>query len=642
MGLFSSSPAEKEIYKYVGGLFLRSYFNELLKSNNLFKAIPGESDYYIGNSIQKILEYKTKRNKIKVSEIESELYLLLKKARYLKKRNELFSIKTCPTCQKQIYNSVCTSCGFNLLDNHEFDYDELKKIQIFFPSNSRSPYSKYKSNNHVYVDKDEKRNNNKPIAKNTNPVHVTVVENTKTVSTNKKPIVNNTKMWGDDSNKIPLKFKDYTIDAKFDCVNCEEHTRFKLTKSSFLFDNEVHYCTSCGLTLEKSGNEYKFVDGASNNKHIQSYKNQKFTMNEWKRIAKGGLSDKEIEMKEKHEKGMNAYKSGIDLFKKGIYDKSHSQFSTAKSNLDVSSIEHSLATIYCSAFDLVSFNKYLAENPENFHRPTLKSVNFHVGMETMQFNPGTLRALNKDRYDELIMAINFITETLLEIPKNNYCGLKFITHKEKSVAELWKKIAKYTLSIKENSKIYVLIGCLRTKDDSYEDPEPCFKKAIRRAANNDPSVYITIGDFYSDEMNYFSKAAYYYTKAISFPSMQTSENYKALGSFYGLDGYHEDAVYYFNKGIECPDADFDIYGRKAQSLVQLGRYEEADECFDEFFKRIDIELKANPTDINLLRAKAVTLASIGEKREALDVFLKIEKINPNAEFLKEDLMRLGI
>jgi tetratricopeptide (TPR) repeat protein len=73
----------------------------------------------------------------------------------------------------------------------------------------------------------------------------------------------------------------------------------------------------------------------------------------------------------------------------------------------------------------------------------------------------------------------------------------------------------------------------------------------------------------------------------------------------------------------------------------LGRYEEADECFDEFFRRIDMEIKANPRDINLLRAKAVTLASIGERREALDLFLKIEQINPNAEFLEEDLRRLG-
>ena len=129
---------------------------------------------------------------------------------------------------------------------------------------------------------------------------------------------------------------------------------------------------------------------------------------------------------------------------------------------------------------------------------------------------------------------------------------------------------------------------------------------------------------------------------MSFDSMKTAENYKALGSFYGLDGYHEDAVYYFDKGIECPDADFDIYGRKAQSLVQLGRFEEADECFDEFFRLIDIEIKANPRDINLLRAKVVTLASVGERREALDIFLKIEQINPNAEFLQEDLMRLGL
>ena len=84
-----------------------------------------------------------------------------------------------------------------------------------------------------------------------------------------------------------------------------------------------------------------------------------------------------------------------------------------------------------------------------------------------------------------------------------------------------------------------------------------------------------------------------------------------------------------------------MFGRKAHSLLKLGEYDEAQECFDEFFRRIDIAIQKNPRDIELLRAKAVTLSSIGRKREALDTFLKIEEIDPNADFLKLDLIRLG-
>ena len=638
MGLFgSSSPAEKEIKKYVGGFILKSDFRDLLKANGLYDIFPSEGSEYMGICIRRILEYKTSRNKVKVSDVEKELYLLLRKAIYLKNRKELFVIKTCPKCNKKLDFSACPTCGFNFIDNHKIDYDELKQIQISFPHDSRSPYRKVKANDLGYIDNDAK-NNYQPHIRNKKKTLVNYKNTNKSSSKSKQK--NNSK--SKNNAKVPPQFKNYEIKSKLICCNCNKKTVLKLIRPGLFSDKEVRYCPNCGLTLEKSGDKFKLTKWPSTNKNLELHHNQRLTWNEWKRIGKGGKSDKENEETEKLKNGEEAYAKGIQLFKKGNRNESHRQFSAAKSNLPVSSVERSIASIYCSAFDLVNFNKYLADNPENFHRPTLKSANYHIGMELMNFNPIALQRLSTDRYNELIMVIDFIIETLLEIPKNNYYNLNFFTHKEKSVAELWKKIAKYTLKIKENSRIYYLIGCLRTKDGSYEDPEPCFKKAVRRASNNDPHIYIEIGDFYSDEMQYFSKAAYYYTKAMRFDSMRTAENYKALGSFYGLDGYHEDAVHYFDKGIECPDADFDIYGRKAQSLLQLGRFEEADECFDEFFRLIDIEIKANPRDINLLRAKAVTLASVGEKRKALDIFLKIEEINPNAEFLEDDLRRLGI
>ncbi len=240
-----------------------------------------------------------------------------------------------------------------------------------------------------------------------------------------------------------------------------------------------------------------------------------------------------------------------------------------------------------------------------------------------------------------MMANDLLVKTLLKIPENKYYDLSSYNTKDRDIGKKWVKIAKFSLEIKENPELYLVIGFIKGKLN-IGDSEDCFKKAIEMSENKKPEFYVRIGDFYGDELKDYRKGIYYYTKVIKFPNMRNYENYAGLGALYGLKGDHENAVYYFDKAIECPDIHFNVYGLKAQSLMQLEEYDEADICFEEYLRRIDLEIESNPRDIDLLRAKAVTLASMGKKREALDVFLKIEEINPNADFLKDDLRRFRL
>lgn len=140
MGLFSSTPEEKEIYKYAGGFLLRSFFTELLKLNGLYDIVNRESSEYIGRLIQKCLEIKTKRKEITVSQIEAEFYLLIKKAIYIRNNKGRFFVEFCPKCHKQLNFSSCDSCGFNIIDDYDINLTLLKSIDIKLPDNPRSPY----------------------------------------------------------------------------------------------------------------------------------------------------------------------------------------------------------------------------------------------------------------------------------------------------------------------------------------------------------------------------------------------------------------------------------------------------------------------------------------------------------------------
>lgn len=609
MGLLSSSPAEKEIYKFVGGFFLRSFFTELLRLNDLY-----EKRINIGTSIQKHLEEKTKSGELDVRDIESELYLLLKKAIYLNKldviNNDMakgFSKGECPKCHRRMYNMKC-SCGYDFFK--KVDDDEVLNIKIRFPTDSRSPYNTRKANNledykHKKIDREIKLNNEKKIMK-----------------------------------KVPDKYKQYSILNEGTCFNCNDKTSYlELHKDGFLSINQVFYCTKCKMALEQFGDEYKLAIAPNNNKHMQSYKDQTLTMSEWKEIAKGGLSNKEIEHENDHKEGLKTYEEGVNLFRKGNYKDSKIKFNFAKSKLSYSSMEHELSTIFCCALDLVSLNESLEKG--KYHKRSFKSLNFNFNMALNSLYSSTQR-LEYFNFEHLRMANGLIKQTLLKIPENNFYNLNFRDYDQKDIAESWKKIAETSLKIDDDYKLDVLIGMIEGQLHTRGlDDEPYFDKAIKKAGNKDPEIYITIGKYYADECHRFRQAIFYFTKALQFPNMKTYENYITLGSLYGLDNNHEDAIYFFDKAIECEGVDFDVFGRKAHSLLKLGEYDEAQECFDEFFRRIDIAIQKNPRDIELLRAKAVTLSSIGRKREALDTFLKIEEIDPNADFLKLDLIRLG-
>lgn len=94
--------------------------------------------------------------------------------------------------------------------------------------------------------------------------------------------------------QIPLKYKGYSLIEEVQCFNCNQHNFIHLNKKSLLSDKWVYFCTNCGLTLEKHGNEFKLVDISDKTSRIWDlYKLKTLTISEWERIVNGGLSDKD-------------------------------------------------------------------------------------------------------------------------------------------------------------------------------------------------------------------------------------------------------------------------------------------------------------------------------------------------------------
>lgn len=123
-------------------------------------------------------------------------------------------------------------------------------------------------------------------------------------NTNNNPQLNNNRN-SEPSNdqsslSVPQKYESYEITDETQCIYCKQNSFIHLNKKSFLSDKWVYFCTNCGLTLEKHWNQFKLIDISNKDSRIwQLYNNQTLNKEEWERIADGGLSDKEIEERDK-------------------------------------------------------------------------------------------------------------------------------------------------------------------------------------------------------------------------------------------------------------------------------------------------------------------------------------------------------
>ena len=118
---------------------------------------------------------------------------------------------------------------------------------------------------------------------------------------------------------------------------------------------------------------------------------------------------------------------------------------------------------------------------------------------------------------------------------------------------------------------------------------------------------------------------------------------KMKGDIYGRLGFHDKAVEYFDLVLKTQDPDFRVLGYKGRSLIELGRLQEAENCLKQMYIFLEDEISRDPRNIYLIREKAVTLAQLGRKRDALKCYDEILRINPNAPFVEQDkqnIMRL--
>lgn len=115
---------------------------------------------------------------------------------------------------------------------------------------------------------------------------------------------------------------------------------------------------------------------------------------------------------------------------------------------------------------------------------------------------------------------------------------------------------------------------------------------------------------------------------------------KMKGDIYGRLGFHDKAVEYFDLVLKSKDPDFRVLGYKGRSLIELGRIKEAENCLKQMYIFLEDEISRDPRNIYLIREKAVTLAQLGRKRDALKCYDEILRIDPTAPFVEQDKINL--
>ena len=115
---------------------------------------------------------------------------------------------------------------------------------------------------------------------------------------------------------------------------------------------------------------------------------------------------------------------------------------------------------------------------------------------------------------------------------------------------------------------------------------------------------------------------------------------KMKGDIYGRLGFHDKAVECFDAVLKTKNPDFRVLGYKGRSLLELGRIQEAENCLKQMYIFLEDEISRDPRNIYLIREKAVTLAQLGRKRDALKCYDEILRIDPSAPFVEQDKQNL--
>lgn len=115
---------------------------------------------------------------------------------------------------------------------------------------------------------------------------------------------------------------------------------------------------------------------------------------------------------------------------------------------------------------------------------------------------------------------------------------------------------------------------------------------------------------------------------------------KMKGDIYGRLGFHDKAVECFDAVLKTKDPDFRVLGYKGRSLLELGRIQEAENCLKQMYIFLEDEISRDPRNIYLIREKAVTLAQLGRKRDALKCYDEILRIDPSAPFVEQDKINI--
>ena len=171
MGLFGKKSEEEELVnKLVGGFLLSGEFRDLAKLNGLYKKVDDNNeDIAICEDIKIILKEKVKNDEMSLDEIELYFYYIFKQAMYID-QNLFFKEGYCNICTKDMEDDkyhifACPRCGKDFFDSYIIDYDDLDKLEIKFPNDSKSPYRDLGDDLSKYIQKHKPQSNYEKIKK---------------------------------------------------------------------------------------------------------------------------------------------------------------------------------------------------------------------------------------------------------------------------------------------------------------------------------------------------------------------------------------------------------------------------------------------------------------------------------------------
>ena len=192
---------------------------------------------------------------------------------------------------------------------------------------------------------------------------------------------------------------------------------------------------------------------------------------------------------------------------------------------------------------------------------------------------------------------------------------------KKSMEEEWRLHShSFIITNLDNKAELISERVIRKKDETEEE----FRKSL-------PPLAIR---FKEKNKGFYKNEAFY--------ESETRENIWRNRAYSNIKKSPNSALKYFDLYLKNNPKDFDAILGKAEALLNLKRYEEALECYNQVIKNNNYE-DMNETKDFVFNKKAMTLLDLFRYKEALDTYDAFLKNNPKNEMIirnRDNLIKL--